>query len=383
MNLVELMKDQLGAAITQKAAGMLGVSPDRARATTDAVIPTILAGLTHAASTPDGAARVNDAIDAGGHPSDGGGGGGGVTGMLESLLGGKTFSGLAAALAKTLGLSSDGITKLLGSIAGPVMGLLKHQKDSLGLDAGGMAHLLASQKQNIASALPSGLGQSLAGMAGLGSLGEWVRGAASGSMERGREALAGASDTVASGARSMAHAGAAAGHSAASWVLPVLAVCALGLGAGLWWRSAHSGQPSPGPNTGAARMNSNADDAARMASETMHGAADTVAATASKATDQLTDVVKSAGDTLGQIKDAASADAAIPKLKALGDKLDGLKKVAAALPADARSKFGPMIADARTSLETAAQKVMAIPGVGEKIKPVIDELMKKLSDVTQ
>jgi hypothetical protein len=206
-----------------------------------------------------------------------------------------------------------------------------------------------------------------------------VSGAAANTVERGREAFADAGSAIGGGARAAGRAGAAAGRSAAQWVVPVLALLALALGV-WWWRASHPREPVRAAQTGTGQVNR--EDGARLASDTLAGAADTAATTSSKVTTQLTDFFKSATDTVGQIKDPASADAAIPKLRELGDKLDAVKKMTATLPTDARAKLTPMITDARTALDAAVQKVSAIPGVGDKIKPVVEELTKKLSEIT-
>src|SRR6185436_2866833 len=109
----------------------------------------------------------------------------------------------------------------LGMIGPMILGVLKKQKSSLGLDAGGVANLLSQQKQNIASAMPSGLGNLLGSVPGIGSM-------LSGAMG---SALGGASQTVgrATDAARTAVGAVERRASALPWVIGVAAVLLIGL----------------------------------------------------------------------------------------------------------------------------------------------------------
>ena len=93
------------------------------------------------------------------------------SGLLASLLGGSTQSELANAVGKFAGISEGKSSSLLG-ILGPIaMGALRKQQTASGLDASGLANLLASQGSNISAALPSGFANLLGGTDVLDSLG--------------------------------------------------------------------------------------------------------------------------------------------------------------------------------------------------------------------
>ena len=109
MNLVELIKSYMPDDLTEKAAQAMGETPDRTRGAINAAVPAMLAGFSSVASTPDGAQRLYNTMDAQDEnvisrftrP-----GGPGLdqsmiskaSGMLSSLMGGGLSSGLTSAL---------------------------------------------------------------------------------------------------------------------------------------------------------------------------------------------------------------------------------------------------------------------------------------------
>ena len=104
--------------------------------------------------------------------------------MLASLLGGGDQTALAGAVAKFAGLGQGASGSLLGMLAPVVMGTIARQQGTHSLNASGIAGLLASQKDNIAAALPSGFGNLLGGTGLL----DWLGGAARTATGAGSEA---------------------------------------------------------------------------------------------------------------------------------------------------------------------------------------------------
>jgi hypothetical protein len=79
------------------------------------------------------------------------------------------------------------------------------------------------------------------------------------------------------------------------------------------------------------------------------------------------------------IKDAASVDAALPKLKDLDGQIDIAKTGFDKLPTAGKATIGAIVKAALDKLREIVAKVLAIPGVAEKVKPVIDPIMSKLA----
>jgi hypothetical protein len=63
MNLVNLVKEQLGGNVLTRLAGTLGTSPDNTRTAMNAAIPTLLTAFGNVASTRDGARDLAAAVD--------------------------------------------------------------------------------------------------------------------------------------------------------------------------------------------------------------------------------------------------------------------------------------------------------------------------------
>jgi nucleoid-associated protein YgaU len=160
LNLVELAKGYLTREFTDKLSSHLGESSEKTQLGLNAAIPGVLSGLDGAASTPDGAKRLASAVD----NSDEGilsnigsmfGRGSPVgIGSLQSILGAGGLSELIGNIGRTSGLPGKAVSTMLSFVAPVVFGMLKKLKLSRGLDASGLSSLLASQRGNIASAMP-------------------------------------------------------------------------------------------------------------------------------------------------------------------------------------------------------------------------------------
>jgi hypothetical protein len=380
MNLVDLIKGHIGADTLSQLGSTLGTGTDQTRAAVDAAVPSVLAGLTHLASTPQGAQRLDSALSAlderAPASTDGGGG------LLGSLLG-SMHPNLASALGRFSGLSAGSITAMLAMIGPMILGALKRQKESLGLDSGGLANLLSQQKGNIASAMPAGLGNALGNIPGLGSvLGSAksavgnVAGSATRATEDAGRYVGNEARFVGSQARN-AVGSVAPGRSVLPWALGALAALALGL---LLWRAATTSHPSA-PVAQAPPVQSiepkpvNPPDAIPAGAQIT---ADPLAA----ATTKITDSIKSATDTFTSITDPASADAALPKLRDFSSQLDSIQSMTDKLTAPGKAQISSTLKPMVDKLNPLIDKAMAVPGVSDKISPVVTEIRAKLNSLT-
>jgi hypothetical protein len=367
MNLVELVKNQLGGDALGQLGNLLGSSPEQTKTAVNAAVPTLLAGLGQLASTPDGARRLNAAVDS----ADSGVVGNAAralsadgqsmiesgSGVLGSLFGHNMLSSLGGVLSKFSGLGLGSITSLLGAIAPMILGVLKKGKNEMGLDASGLSNLLAGQKQNIANAMPAGLGSMLGSVPGLSSLSNLAGRAGDATAAAGR-AVGDAGRTAAAGA-----------GSAAKWVIPVLAVGLLGLL--IWWATRDRTVTTPTVR----------DTTPRSVNET----GEAVMASAREAgekqlaglREQVGSFFTSGTEAFSKITDPASAEAALPQLRDWVGKLDSIKSGIGTLPADAKTQMTSLFQSSWAKLKPTIDRVMSIPGVSEKIKPVVDELVTK------
>jgi len=163
-NLVEMIREYLPDSFTEKMASLLGESHDKTQSAVNAAVPGILSGLDNAASTPDGARRLTDAVNGADHNllSDLGGLLGKTpssessSGMMQSILGTAGLSELTGNIGRISGLSGKGVMGLLGYLVPIVLGVLKNIKGTRGLDSAGLRNLLSSQRSNFAAAMPEG-----------------------------------------------------------------------------------------------------------------------------------------------------------------------------------------------------------------------------------
>src|SRR5262245_24839293 len=162
LNLVDLIQGHLSNDFIGKMSSVLGDSSDRTRAGINATVPGLLSAFDRTASTTDGARRITSAVDDAdesmldnllgmfgkGFSSETG------TGILRSILGGGGLSNLADSIARVAGLSGRSTSTMLGFIAPIVFAVLKKVRRTAGFD---IPSLLASQRTNIAAAMPEGM----------------------------------------------------------------------------------------------------------------------------------------------------------------------------------------------------------------------------------
>ena len=173
VNLVSLVMQFLTPDMIGRIASVLGLDRNSTQTAVGAGVPGLLAGLMGVALQPGGGQKlVNSAKQSTGTLGNftsmlGTGGQNSFiekgSQMLSSLLGGQDQNALAGALAKFTGLGQGASGSLLGMLAPLVMGTIAQQQGANSLSASGITGLLASQKDNIAAALPSGFGNLLGG----------------------------------------------------------------------------------------------------------------------------------------------------------------------------------------------------------------------------
>jgi hypothetical protein len=98
---------------------------------------------------------------------------------------------------------------------------------------------------------------------------------------------------------------------------------------------------------------------------------------------QITSSVGALRSVLPTITDAASAQAALPKLRQATAQLDEVNNLAAKLTPEGKSELAKLIAAATPTINQMCDKVLATPGVGDIAKPAIDELRGKLDALSR
>jgi hypothetical protein len=352
-----------------RIASALGLDRNIVQNAIGAVVPSLLAGFSSVAAQPGGAQKLIDAATQ-------------QTGTLESfarmlgsgnqssfvergsqtlssLLGSQDQTALAGAISKFTGIGQGATGSLLAMLAPIVLGTITQQQGTTRLDPGRIAGLLASQKENIAAALPSGLGKLLAGTGLLDSLGDAARTAATGEAAR---APASALRAVGGSAQRTVGAPASGLNKWLYWLIPAAAVAALLIYflakpiEQVAQQSVPSGQSeTSGQSLTAAGLNIDK---------------------------QVTDSIASLRATLGGITDAASAREALPKLRDAAAQIDKVSGLSGQLSAQQRKALSSLLDPLMPTLNQLFDKVLAVPGVSDELKPTIDALKSTLATLT-
>ncbi len=171
LNIIDLIKGQLGSALVTQASSQLGESESGISKAIGGLLPAVVGGLANNSNNP----AVLDAIS--NAPSQG---------ILGNLLGlatnntwvqdllasifGDKLSGLVNSIATYAGISNNSSASLLNLVTGATIGSVGKYAADNNLDQAGISNLLNDQKGIVSSLLPAGL--SLASL----NVGDWAKG---------------------------------------------------------------------------------------------------------------------------------------------------------------------------------------------------------------
>ena len=443
VNLIDLVKSQLGNQMVGQIAGLLGESSDKTQNAINGAVPALLGGLLNNASSGSGASGLLSALNGvddgllnnlggmlGGNQSKGVMDMGGK--LLGSVLGGGGLSSMIGAISGFSGLGKGAAGSLLGLLAPILMGNIKRQlMGSGGLNAGNLTSLLMGQKSNIAAALPkgfdthlksAGLGDMLGGILGNASAaGQQAVSSASKAVGNVANTASGAARSVTNTATNTAATAARGGSNLLRWILPLLVIAALawfflGRGRNTVQDAANAAGNAAATATeavgdAAATAGEAVGDAANAATEAVGDAASAAGDVVENATEAAGDAAAAAGnavadateafkdavvgdvnvgtgitnifgsmtDILNGIKDEATATSALPKLTELSGEIDGLGDLFKQLPAAGKGAVADAVKESTTGLNALVTKISDLPGVGSIIKSIIDTILQKLA----
>jgi Bacterial protein of unknown function (DUF937) len=350
-NLVAQITEALTPTIVDRIAAGLGLNKTGTQKAIVAAIPALLAALISYVSKSQGASRLNDVVkkQEPGVLSSlanviGGSGQKAMidqgAGLLTSLLGGKTFSGLTNAVGQYAGIGESGSKSLMGLLGPVALGVLGHEQRDRGLDASGLASLLTSQKNTVQAAMPSGLSKYLSQAVVL-------------------DEVTGATTKVTSRATD---------RSASSlwpWLLGALALLVIGFFA---WR--HLSTPQEIAETPKTQIEAPYASMLQKLKGVKVGDVDIGEVAAS--------AVENVSSSLQGVKDEATAQAALPTLNEAASQLDRLTGLLDQMSPETRKTVADVFAAIRPTLDQVLDKTTAIPGVGAVIKSVADAIRAKL-----
>jgi hypothetical protein len=360
MNLIRMLEEQLSGDTLDKLSSEVGADPDKTARAASAAVPALIGGLARLASNQDGIRKLSsvlgnvDAGDLGNISQLSGDTGNWINkgmGWLNSLLGDNLLGSVAATIGRFAGLDPGIAKRLLAGLAPLVLGKVARQWQSAGGTPTALTSLLAEQERYIPDSLPPGF--SLAQIPG----------------------LAGASETVRAAAPTTRRAAETAGQAApsiASWLLPL---AALVVGALLLWYFLRP-RPEAAP-TAATETTAPGERVTVMRPEVPDT---TDVPSVNQLTDQLNTTFRTLGETFSNIKDAASAEAAAPRLEELSTKIDSLKAMMARLPEAGRATLQQSVQQQLGPIKEQAQSTLSLPGLSERIKQLITQIVRKLEE---
>ena len=389
MNIVDLVKEQLTSQVLGSLGSLAGTNEAQTKAASAAAVPALLGGLAKLAGNAQGAGQLASALGGldlgmlgnlagvlGGANSSKVSNLGG--GLLGTLFGNTATSAIVETLASFLGIKGGVARSLLSYLAPVVLGTVAKQLTSSGksIDASGIQSLFADQGRNIQSAMPAGLS-----LGDFGSIAKAVSGATSG------------------GASHSSHAshGQQASSGFPSW-LPWLALPLIALAA-FWFMNKDKPVDKGATVTNPTDMMKKkmveaqksgeaiAEKAAEKGAEAVKATTDAVSAAVEKATDAI-DLTAFGGDVTGLfgkltdsfkgITDVPTAEAAVPGLKDLAGILEGYKATADKLPEAGKTTVKEMVGTNLGILQPIIDTVLAIPGVGDILRPIVEPMLKTL-----
>jgi hypothetical protein len=362
-NLVSVVMEFLTPDMIAKIASALGIDRSLAQKAIGGSVPALLASFANVASTPSGARQLSNAVEQQPGPLEilksvlEGGQQKAIVGAgsntLAGLFGGGALDALASTVGSFAGLNPGTVKTMLGVLGPVVLGALGQQQRAGGLGTGGLASTLASQKDQLAAAIPANLASQLSSAGLLDKIDAGTRaGASTASAAASRVSSRQAIEAERTGIGGM------------RWSYVAATVAALALLA--WY---FLGQQSPETVAVAPKAATST-----LASGTIGSATPSLTVGGVNLANELSASVDSLKSVLPGITDAASARAALPAIREATSKLNEVSSLIAKLPPDGRAALGRTVASAMPTINQMCDKVLAIPGVGDVAKPVIDEL---------
>jgi hypothetical protein len=389
-NLVGMLMQYLTPDRIEQIAAAFNLDSKSAQSVAEVPVPSLLAGLASLAVQPGGAQKVVDAVrqHSGTLDSRANAVGGSAnqavladkgTQWFSSLFGDQSHSALTGVVAKFCGLSQAASEAPLGLFFPVVLGTISKQLGTSTLNASSLTRLLASQKDNIAAALPSGFADPLQGTGLLGALSgaagavsaaaNQAAMAASTATDGGSRAATVVTDQASRAATTPTRAASDAGAAADSltgpgsfswlyWIIPALILAAL-----IGWFFASN------------RPEQVAQPPVKLTTQNLMLAGVDVGK-------EIAGGLESLRTALQGVTDADSAKAALPKLQDAKGQIDKVNGLIGQLSAEQRTILAGLVNQFMPTLNPLFDKVLTIPGVAELIKPTIDELRTTLAALT-
>ncbi|ASK32443.1 flagellar motor protein MotB [Chryseobacterium sp. T16E-39] len=282
LNVIDLIKGQLGPALVSQAASQFGESESGISKAIGGLLPAVVGGLANNADNPGVLDAISGASSSGilSNLLGGSSNNSVITGLLSSLFGDKV-GGLVNSIATFAGISNNTSSSLLNLVTGATVGTVGKYAADNNLGQSGISSLLNDQKGIVSSLLPAGLSLASFGLGAenwFGGAKETVASVASTAKDNITESVASARESVTEGTREIKEQfnnnnNNQGGGSIWKWLLPLLLLIAAGY---FLWKQCEKkqtttttmGADSTGTHSDTATAVSPADTAATMPATT-------------------------------------------------------------------------------------------------------------------
>lgn len=350
MNMMKMATGALTPVIANKLAGALGVPEGIVRKVLSVGLPVLLAAFMKRGASPEGQQALKSAMDQmpenplsalgdmlGGDADsvrsvskDG-------ASMLGSILGGSSSSSLVDTLARYVGGNKETVAGLLGVAGAGALGTMKSTARDKGLDTAGILKLMASQKDEIAAAIPADLAGSLGGTGLVPT-----------------DILSAAKATKSVSASTAAATATKRSGGLTKWILAAAAVLFL-----IWLVPQFLG---------------GGNDASDVATSTTLDGVDLGAS--------LTSTLGSLSETLSGVTDAGTAQSALDALTSAQASLSDLQSTVGSLGAEGQAAISALVGDALPNLGTLMTGLLGNSDIAAVLKPVLDGILSTLQAMT-
>lgn len=236
LNVIDLIKGQLGPALVSQAASQFGESESGISKAIGGLLPAVVGGLANNADKPGVVDAITQASSSGilGNLLGGASSNPIISTLLSSIFGDKV-SGLVNSIASFSGVSNTTAGSLLNLVTGATVGTVGKYAADNNLGASGISSLLNDQKGIISSLLPAGLSLASFGLGAenwFGQAKETVSSVTSTAKDNIAEGVATARENVSEGAREVRERfennnnNNQGGGSIWKWLLPLLLLIA-------------------------------------------------------------------------------------------------------------------------------------------------------------
>jgi hypothetical protein len=175
-SIFDQVRQQLDPDSIQQMSNAIGADPSSTQKAISMALPALLGGLSQNAAQPQGAAALDNALNA--HDGSilgnlggllgGGGGGGGMGGIGGKILGhilGSNRAPVEQGVGKASGLDAAQVAQLMAMLAPIIMGVLGKMKREKGVDANALPDVLNRTRADAEQEAPD-LGDILGGALG-------------------------------------------------------------------------------------------------------------------------------------------------------------------------------------------------------------------------